>query len=611
MARNSAKKDSVLENGNGTGVATLETSTIPPQSPSAPPIDTPVTTPVSNPVSEASAIGEVHRTVTVVDRSRIAPVATLPRALRLNPEQEWPQATLLKTEPEARQLIDRIFQNGRNDYNIRVVRQFPTYQDVMDCPQGPTRDIDEFLKYHAGKEASGYRVSVFHVGGMMVASYMMRFGNAGGVGNPIENVHANPEVAAKAAELKTVQLDQQIQEVKGGGNQVQAVLAQQAQHNREMIAAFSANKFDFTGLITALAPVLAVILKPKDDTGMEKMFQMLMKQQSDAMTAAREDRKFMAEVQQKQTEMMMKAIEGKKAGGGEMNMMQMMQLMRDMKNDIREDFERMLPKDEDDVEIDPNNLWGSVAAQGIGGLIKAFKTGSPAAMGAIAAVLSNIGKAKPEDVTPLDLPALNQELQRRGIHATFAPIQQQPQLMTNIPHAPVVPSRAATLPDMPPPVFNPRSSTPPPMAMENSLEPLPEVPELAGAESIASTNDIMREDLRQELEISAENMLSDILSGRIGREEPTWTENAAFRWHESYLNELEALPSPVDVMEAVKKSIGGSVWSKIESALAEMAAKGEPPHYQFNMSFGTLMEHWKQIKEQRKAPPAQEGKKDA
>lgn len=624
MPRNSTKQQVSIENSNGTGAGVLESPAVAPTEPSkvpsAPPIDHNATTPVTNPLADAAVVGTIHRTTTVVDRQNIVPNAPAngtPRGLRLSPEQEWPTATLLRTETEARALVDRIFNNNRTfDYNIKVTRFIPGYTELTDAPQGPTKDVDEYVKHHAGREAGAYRVSVYHISGALVAQYRLTHGNLGTQGAPIDNPLSNPEVAAKQAELKSVEIDEKIQAIKGGGNQIQLLMQQMNQQNQALLQAIAAQKTDIAPIISALAPALTAILsKPKDD-GMEKMFAVLMKMQTDAMTAAREDRKFMAEVQAKQTEMMMKAIADKKSGGGEMNMMQMMQLMRDMKNDIREDFERMLPKDDDDVNIDPNNLWGSIAAEGIGGVIKAFKSGSPAAMSAIAAVLSNMGKRSPAELTDADIPALQAELQRKGYNVHIAP--SAPQLpiapAPNIPHAPVnVPARTVAAPqpvgEMPPPNFIRRTPVQPSLPSE-SLETPPPLADVEAAEPVPTTDEILKEDLRQELDLSIDMMIADIHAGRINRDEPTWTENAVTRWHESFLNELEMAGSPSDVMEAVKKVVGAAAWNRVDVALKEVAEKtSEAPHYQFIASFGVLIELWKATKELKKAPPAQEGAK--
>jgi hypothetical protein len=109
---------------------------------------------------------------------------------------------------------------------------------------------------------------------------------------------------------------------------------------------------------------------------------------------------------------------------------------------------------DDEINIDPNNVTGSLFAEGVKALISAFKSGGPEIVKMIA---SRVGKP-PEQVTETDLAALSQRLQ----HMPAQPQQprqfmppQEPRALPLRPQAHPSPATVGATLSAPPVQFNP------------------------------------------------------------------------------------------------------------------------------------------------------------
>jgi len=528
-------------------------------------------------------------------------------------EPQWPNMFRPYAEHMNRKLVDDIYRFNKYDfYQLSCHQSLPAGAPAFsgELPQGPYDDVVEYLKSYAIQ--NGFPDSAFRIGvvlmpsNRLVTSHILKFGNAKNILKGIEQ-DQDPELLEKERELKKVKIDAQINaEVKRNNptpppaeDPMKLVISMQKQQSEQT-----------NSLVAALAPVLAALVsKPAAAPANNDSLAMIAKMQADSTAMMM---KMMMDSQQTTTNLFVKMMEmnGNKKSDA-MGMPELFKMMREMKEDIREDFQAALPRDDDDVEVDPKNISGSLLAYGIKGLIHLFKTGGPAVAAAVAQIAASAGK-NPNELTDADEPAI-----RAALNIPPAPKQ----LTTAAAPKPAAPKPPAPrrLINMPPPKTLEQLKQPVPLpelddgdkVMEEQRvpdsavawlprPPVPEPPAPAApvaAEETPATSEIMRHDLEGELLLSLDTMIADIRSGRIERGAPTWVEEACTRWHKEFLDKLCAIEAPVERMKAVMQIVGAKAWSPVDVALADASVSSSGCHYQFFMSFDTLKEVWLASKE--------------
>lgn len=487
-------------------------------------------------------------------------------------EPQWPNMFRPYTDQMIRKLIDDIYRFNKYDfYQFSVAQSLPAGAATFsgELPQGPYEDVMEYLKSYAIQ--NGFPDAAFRIGvvlmpaNKLVTSFILKFGAAKNILKGIE-ADQDPELIEKEKELKKVKIESQINaELKRNApapvekeDPMRLVMTMQKQQSEQTNA-----------LVAALAPVVAALVSkpaPAPASNNNELLAMMMKMQNDS-------NKMMMDAQTRQTELLVKMMETNKKPEGGMDMFKMFEMMRAMKEDIREDFQAAQPRDDDDIEVDPKNITGSLLAHGIKGLVHLFRTGGPAVAAAVAQVAASAGK-RPTELTDADEPAV-----RAALNIPPAP----PQIAMEKPKTQQKP-RPSNIVNMPAPKTLDE-------LQRQTAQPVP-IPALPETEE---KKVLMQNDLEGELLLSLDTMIADIASGRIEREMPTWVEEACARWHKDFLDKLCNISAPVARMEEVKKIVGADAWSKVDVALAE-ANKGEGCHYQFYMSFDTLKEMWTMAK---------------
>jgi hypothetical protein len=206
-------------------------------------------------------------------------------------------------------------------------------------------------------------------------------------------------------------------------------------------------------IVKELGSVFAQIAKPQDST---KDIAMMMIENNKSSIA----------MQIEQMKELRTTLE-KQAGNPQEQMKFYMSLQQQGEERAMKMMEYMNPPEKDDVEIDPSNVWGSLAAEGVKTLISAFKSGGPEIIKMIA---SRVGKPA-EQVTEGDLANLAQRLHH--VPPVAAPVRQAQQFLPN-----PQPSRPLPVASNPPERFDPLAPTVQPKTVTvNKPVPSTELPQ--------------------------------------------------------------------------------------------------------------------------------------
>jgi len=473
------------------------------------------------------------------------------------------------------------------DYKVGVTRIAPSYMENIEIPpRGPIEDILTCLRESVGPGT--YRVRVYDGNGWHVqgsrGTITVKIGqNEGQYAGPNipfprdaqggirqdddeatrlrkervvidetiqtetkrEQLKRLKETAEREAEMK---LSQPVESLKEELRAQRETFKEELRAMRDELKS-SQNKLDLPALLTALAPVLTVVLaKPVAEKGGDiKDFVAMMaemnKQSAQSSTA------MMTQLQGMVIELI-----GKKADNPETMFKTMMDMRREGREEAKEMFE-MMNKNDDDFDVDPNNVWGSIAAGGIKALINAFKHGGPQIMQMIA---SRVGKPATQ-VTEADLGELQRKIEQ------LPPPPQQAALPAPTSQAPVMfnPAPANESITGPAQVQPPIISSPNGTAQQPVMEPTPEASPLP---PVPEGLDAVETDLRHSInEVIQDFLLMDI---KAERPEHDWPFMAVKSWHRSFLKELADAPSGFDRMKLIRIKANPALMKQVDDALA-------------------------------------------
>lgn len=379
--------------------------------------------------------------------------------------------------------------------------------------------------------------------------------------------------------------------------------------------------------LVKLAPLLAVLVplfKREPDTAMaeaiKEMARTNEKNAERAAVAQKEMIQTMASMQEKQLAAIAKTSDNDPFA-----------MLRKVKQ-IQDDF--FPPQQQDsELDLDPNNILGSIAVAGIKGLYALARSGGPELKAIIGQITANMGKT-PETVGPQDQAALDQELDKmleaRRVQKLATqprqalPVPQPPQQRTqqaplrrNVVHMPPRPPSAQQIAvPLPPPAPRVRAenvSTEPPMSEVQQPPPssrpgaatvphsqIPEtiidtmVPDSPAAPSLETpppqaqqaeiqeerSDDaaaLLEDDIRKEVEACSDTMLQDILSGRTASGAThRWIDEALESWPRDFKENLLTLSGGhIQVMRAIQEKMIPATWDKIQDALAAESNRRE------------------------------------
>jgi hypothetical protein len=572
-------------------------------------------------------------------------VKVLPRAASDNPAV----SRKLPSKHPCADLIDNIAAKHLTDYQIRAIRLSPKYQEIPsdDIPQGPTSDIQTVLRDSFGDGVYRIRIAQNSVDvegerGCMIMSIGASNANVGRAGG---NAKEESETV-KAAREKTIEEREKKAQAEAVLDRERVELERQKmvrQYEREekhdpLLREIDALKEklreqnqrpaapDPIDSIVKLAPLLAVLKGDGGGTGLsEAMKEMARANERIAERQERQMEKMMTamkEMQQSQLDAIRKTSEGQNGVGSAIK------LIREM-NGLREEM-GLGQQSSDEPDIDPNNIWGSIAAVGIKGIYKLFTTGGPELQRAIATVASNIGRT-PDNITESDRDALERELaeqmqaRRPRLAAPAAQQQQQPrpQPVRRAP-APLPPPIPRNVVQMP---VRKQAEPTPQQAEQNVAEPpvsaaplAPEVPAPApssapsepvvapnppaeSSDDIADNATLLEDDIRQEVDAAGEVMLQDILSGRIEAGTCVWMEQALERWPRNFKDAMCAQDNNMGMRKLVIEKMNPKLWERIETALcaefdrleAKQKSTGTYVTNNFLASFGWFAQAWREM----------------
>ena len=383
--------------------------------------------------------------------------------------------------------------------------------------------------------------------------------------------------AADSPLQKTIDtLAKQIEDLKRANEKPQKTLGEQLLEAMPIL----------TPLIAALAP----LLKREKDTSMAEAIKEMSHQQERQADRQREQQKEFLHTLEKMNEKVLETVKEKSSKHGD--------ILETIKV-IRELNEEFSPPREEEFDIDPNNVTGSIVAGGIKALINAFRTGGPQIASAIAQAAAVLHKT-PETLTQSDIPAIENELRRSLPNPQPLPPQvRRPAPMPRTTPAPI-PFPQQPVPSLPP---NPTVSleTPPPHQAEQAavaVNPPERKPKTK--EEIA--------DLVARIEVSFDHMALDITSGRMIKDSFDWVEDAIHDWPDDYLAYLARIPNPVTRMSDISRRAQAKYDATVQLALAEGQTKyGSDIYTKFYQSFDHLIAAWTELQANIKAGTAVKG----
>lgn len=584
------------ETANGTSAALLEP------------------TPVPSPNIEGETEQPIQRTVTTVDKLQVKAKRGPGRPVGSGSQQ-------LATRPardKCAVLIDSSV--GDPSYRITCEKRSPELKQIGDeIPQGPMSEIQSFLEHKYG--SGSYRLTVMQ-DGIVIPPL-----EGGSCEIRIASKSTEPEVSttikeqsekAKLLKLKVTEAEAEAElartrrriekeeadakrEAKDA--EVSPVLAEIAELKAKLEEATKPKESPWTiekiaVLIGALAPIIQMF-KPQKDDSIEKVLNTI------------------NETNRQTNEKLIKLLEQKSEKKSDE--FGIFELYNRVKKDVREEqkalddrLEKILATrgGDDDDEVDPNNVWGSLMALGVKGIIKYVKSGQAGAAvtEAIARISAEAGK-RPEDLTAADeakvqaaiaTAAAEEKAKRQQLPVPIQrpPVQQQPQRPIVLP-PPIrlqQPQRVGTVTgEKPGPTAQaPQAGTPPTKVEQNAVGPVaPEQKPIeaaapvvgsAGAEqsipvvaapSFKLSTPELEEDLVLEIEKSIKDMIQDIGSERVLRGSLVWIDEALDRWNMDFLKHLESTPSHMERYKIIRSKVKPKLLEELDTALMNAANKAD------------------------------------
>jgi hypothetical protein len=247
---------------------------------------------------------------------------------------------------------------------------------------------------------------------------------------------------------------------------------------------------------------------------------------------------------------------------------------------------------QDDPDIDPNNIWGSVLAQGVGALVKMFREASPHIAQMIA---GKVGKPA-EQVSDADLAQL---------HAKLSALPDAPQhQLAAPPPAPRVqpqprpaPPQASTIGTGFPPAaesifsedelnFAPTIQPPPPGLSTQPESAPPPQPVDSGSpqqEGEVSLDQKVELDLVEKInEVISEYMLVDL---KTQRQDHDWPHLANELWGKDFKDKFAAAFEHADRIKMLKEKANPTLWAQAEELMPMASANA----YNFGVALTNLV----------------------
>ena len=459
-----------------------------------------------------------------------------------------------------------------------------------------------------------------------------------------EKRQAEIELEQRRIELSKAKLDSEAKREadKEKSDPVMAIIAELKKEKESLerkleTAAHTKPADSLTDQLVKLTPVLALLmplLKREPDTGVADALKEIAR--SSEKNAERQER-----AQEKNIEAMRlmneKVLEtlkdSKKTTGGLAEMITTIRSIRELGDEFGP------ARDRDELDIDPNNIWGSLAVTTIKGIHSLFKNGSPVIQKAIEDATKNINRT-PETLTEDDQGALDREIERQMLIQNK--VRQKQRALAAGPTARAAKPQAASASKEPPAAlplleapqrFEIASNPPEPYLFpqneeEEVSEPVlenqetdsptqsqpetpapaaaePEIPTVA-TEPLPELSEIMLDDAVKEVEATTQTMAQDILSGRVFSADTNapmrWIEEALDIWPEPYKDKLLELGanSYLAIVRDVKEK-AGTEWDKVLEALYHEGNKrdaikprdGQYVYNNFHASFQTFIAAWK------------------
>ncbi len=605
---------------------------IPPQAPAEidvltvpPPPEVPVAEPTNG---NGHSVPMVNRTVTTTDRVQV-PARTVQTG-----GMSYPSTT--------KQLVDWVAQNGAENFRVGVQRTKPFVSIIPDVPQGPwdavvakcqefgegIYDVTVYVRPKNGNGSERYalpvkateRVQVTAQFGPSLDEYKNISPNAPGATRG--RFGADPEIDATTREVvKTrqerelfkakVELEEEKESVEHrraekahkatqGPNDAMARLVEDLRRSNEQMMlklAELANKphekSDFPAIIAALAPILAVMLKPKEpEIGIKEI-----------LALVNADKKGDRE---HETSMLKMLMEQKLNPPNPLNQFREFREMMD-------EFDGGRDRGGDDVQVDPNNILGSLLAMGINAVRELAKN---PAMGAVVerALNKPAAQATQEDIDraqrqlgmqrkpalalpPLDNapPVVPPVRPQRPPQKMPPPVEigvvPVPQVTPLAPHSSPSPTGPATPPKkesfldsvpLPMPAAEPPPAivTPPaPPVIPPQPADVEEIDDIEASRRGWVTNAIMEAvvDIMEERSAIRHNWIDMA----VGNGDPDDTGN----WGKPFQREIAACVEPMAAIALIKSKCDPEVWKKFETAKASK----EMADYQFLLAVNTIL----------------------
>lgn len=565
--------------------------------------------PVSSPNMDGETDLPVQRTVTTVDK------------LSLRPKRGRPPGSVsqqARTKNLCVELINGAV--GDSKFQISCERRAPGLLQIGNAiPQGPVSAIREYLEQQHGP---GVYVLKVTEDGIIIpqaegGSCELRIE---GKSPEVQNSEAVKEQSEKAkllklkvaeaeaeAELKRTQRKIEREEVEAKREAKDAeespTVARIAELESKLEAALKPKPSEWTldkiaVLLTAAAPIIQLFIPKKDDSIKEVL-------------------QTINQTNKETNEKLIRLLEKKEEKGGDKDAFEIFRMLRKELKDEEKDkqawLEKMTPRNDDDIEIDPNNIWGSLAAAGVKGIIHLFKTGGPGMVEAIQTIAANVGK-KPEQLTDADTAAVQRAIAESAAAEKRRPLQLPPQ--QQVQRAPLGPPRPLQLPQRmnapangvppqaPAAVLNKPSGESPPGATAQTLptgtpptivEQPAVAPVVAGDTTIPESipdssatasstgssvapfklaNPKLEDDLVLEINKSVEDMVIDIESGRMVRGAAlVWIDDSLDRWNTDFLKYLATIESHMERYKVIRSKASADSLEKLDNALMEAAKK--------------------------------------